>query len=136
VKSIPGRIAASSATVNERWNAALASGGIGPDEPYNAMTVLARTLLEVRADASIDLAQTFHAVESELFGADAEARNLIIVGLLEDLQNASLHAGVPLDAWMPSLGPTTLAAWTMLERLWTGMVSPAEFNAFIDESSV
>jgi hypothetical protein len=126
------RLVATTPDVARRWRAECESGGVGPDEPYNVAGALAHVLFELRADQAVVLGEVFRALERELSAADAGARNLLIVGLLEDLQNISLNDGVGLDYWEPWLGPVTLAAWKTLEGLWSGTVSPADFNAFVD----
>jgi hypothetical protein len=130
--SIPGQIAAANDGVRRQWEAAIESDGIGADEPYNAMAVLARVLYDQSTDESLDLAHVFAAIERELVAADGRTRNLLIVGLLEDLQNFSLSRGRELDTWVHWMGPATLAGWRMVEKLWSGSVSPAGFNAFVD----
>jgi hypothetical protein len=86
----------------------------------------------LQRDRSVQFGDVFQAVERELRVADPRTRNLLIVGFLEDLQNVSLNSGISLDEWVNSLGPISLDGWEMLEGMWAGTVSPADFNAFVD----
>jgi len=130
--ALPGRIAAANDEVRRQWEAEVESDGIAEDEPYNAMGVLARVLYDQSTDPGTEVGDVFEAIERELVAADGKARNLLIVGLLEDLQNVSLSRWRDLDAWVQWMGPATLAGWRMVERLWSSSVSPADFNAFVD----
>jgi hypothetical protein len=130
--SIPSQIAAANDDVRRQWEAAVESDGIGSDEPYNAMAVLARVLYVQSTEQSLDLADVFAAIERTLVAADARTRNLLIVGLLVSLQNLSLGRGRDLDTWVHWMGPATLSGWRMVGRLWSGSVSPADFNAFVE----
>ena len=134
--TIPRKLVADNAKVRERWEAQLRSDGIPADEPYNALGALARVLVDLHSDSSVGLADVFQAVERELVAADASTRNLLIVGFLEDLQNVSLNVGLPLDVWVESLGPMSLASWGILEGMWSGAVSPADLNAFVDATGI
>jgi hypothetical protein len=130
--ALPGRIAAADETVRRRWEAQMMSEGVESDEPYNAMSVLARVLCDRSVEPGADLGSVFAAVEGHLGSADAASRKLIIVGLLEDIQSASMNQGQPLEEWVRWLGPTTLVGWRHIERLWAGSISPADFNAFVE----
>jgi hypothetical protein len=131
--ALPGRIAAANDEVRRQWEAEVDSNGIGHDEPYNAIAVLARVLFDQSTEHGLEVGDVFAAIEQELGAADGKARNLLIVGLLEDLQNLSLSRGRDLDTWVHRMGPATLAGWRMVERLWSSSVSPADFNAFVDK---
>ena len=96
------------------------------------MGVLARVLCDRSTEPGADFADVFAAIEGEISAADGPARNLLIVGLLEDLQNMSLNQGRALDRWVHWMGPATLAGWEMVERLWAGSITPADFNGFVD----
>lgn len=76
------------------------------------------------------LGPVFAEVESQLATAGPEARDLIIVGFLEDLQNVSLNQDVPLTAWLPSLGKRTAEGWQVLEDVWSGKLLPGALNAY------
>jgi hypothetical protein len=105
---------------------------VRPDEPYGTMTQLARALVDrMRSGDHECFLALFAKVEHDL-AADESSRNLLIVGFLEDLQNLSLHAGVPLDHWRTWLGPEATAGWDALTKVWAGEISTSAFNAIVD----
>jgi hypothetical protein len=58
--------------------------------------------------------------ESTLEDADGELRDLVAVGLFEDMQNALLRGAGSPDAIAGLLGPRSTRAWSALERWWGG----------------
>ena len=60
----------------------------------------------------------FHVFERFLIDGRPETRELIIVGYLEDLQNASLSVSIPLDEWVPDMGPETRRWWRGVRAFW------------------
>ena len=128
--NVTSRIAATNAAVERRWHEILQSDDIGIDETYNVIGALARTVFEQSTD--LDLGDVFNAVELELMSADQTTRSLLIVGFIEDLQNISVSRGGQLNTWIHWLGPTTLVAWRKVEQLWSGSISPAEFNKYVE----
>jgi hypothetical protein len=132
VDDLPSHLAATIPDVYQRWDSEVRTSGIGADEPYNQMAVLARVLVANRADVTAGLADLFNVFEDELAAADPGARDLLIVGFLEDLQNASLHANVSLAWWRTWFGPLTGEAWTAVEELWSGGLSATAFDSFMD----
>jgi hypothetical protein len=58
--------------------------------------------------------------EETLRGSDAELRDLVVVGLFEDIQNYLLRGVGSTDAVMTQLGPRSRRAWSALERWWEG----------------
>ena len=91
------------------------------DLPYLQMGAIARYLGErLRRRETGCFASLFEAVEGCIIRGDEVTRNLVIVGLLEDLQNSGVTGVTDLSRWRPYLGPTTTRAWDALERLWNG----------------
>jgi hypothetical protein len=132
MNTLPDRIAAADEAIRPKWDDQMRFDGVGVDTPYVAMGVLARVIYDQSTEHGVDLRDVFAAIEAELVSADGTARNLLIVGLLEGLQNVSLNRGRAVDTWVRWMGPATLAGWRMVERLWDGSISPADFNAFVD----
>lgn len=62
----------------------------------------------------------FERVEDMVSRGTQRVRNLVIIGFLEDLQNATLQADLPLDAWNRWLGSNTLAMWLAVNAYWSG----------------
>lgn len=59
----------------------------------------------------------FEVLEQVLLEGDDEARNVVIVGVLETVQNIAGSRG-DAGAFRPYLGPATLQAWEGLNKLW------------------
>jgi hypothetical protein len=116
----------------EAWEAYKASDMSGPEEPYNHLGQLAHHLVASMKAGKVDgFAPLFAEVESQSATAGPEARDLIIVGFLEDLQNISLNRAVPTTAWLRWLGQRTTEGWRVVEDLSTGKLLPRAFNAYV-----
>lgn len=97
--------------------------------PYAVLGELAQHLVkQLEAGATAQFDKLFDAIEGLLSSTSPEARELITVGFLEDLQNISLNRGVHLTAWTPWLGSNTTDAWKALEGAWSGELSASQFN--------
>ena len=102
------------------------------DLPYVALGHLARLVVVVsETTGASKLRPVFDEIEVRLATGDAATRNLLIVGFLEGLQNIE---GDRAGRWERLLGKATKAAWTNLNALWTGRMTPADFNRFVDGS--
>lgn len=66
------------------------------------------------------LSEVFGAVEMLLNDGDSDVKELMIVGLVEDIQNMSLHRGLNPDIFLPFLGSRARAGWFDLIRQWHG----------------
>jgi hypothetical protein len=84
-----------------------------------------------KSSAGSEFGRFFELVEDLLAGTPA-TRNLVIVGLLEDLQNASLHSDLSLTYWDRFLGSRTRDAWKAVIDVWASRIAPSEFNRFVD----
>jgi hypothetical protein len=116
----------------ETWEAYTTSNLYGPDEPYNDTARLATFLVtRLQATETRGFDRLFEAVDWLLQSGSPTAREILIVGLLEDLQNISLNSSVTLESWGQWLGPTTLEAWTKVSDMWDGTLSPEEFNMYV-----
>jgi hypothetical protein len=123
---------AASPNFRETWERFKASDRFRPDEPYNHLGQLAHHLVNAMKAGRVDgFTPFFSELEHQLAMASPEARDLIIVGFLEDLQNVSLNGDVPISAWTPWLGEKTAEAWAVLDDMWQGRLSPTEFNSYI-----
>jgi hypothetical protein len=77
--------------------------------PYTHLGGLAKFLVDrIKSGETKDMTGLFVELEELIHGR--EARNLFIVGFLEDLQNLSLNRGVLLDRWSSRLRPNTKVA--------------------------
>jgi hypothetical protein len=92
----------------------------GEDIPwYLAMGELAHYIVEAYEQGDTSRYQElFSAVERVLTSGDSEVQNLIVVGLLEDIQNIASHRSFGPDVFRGWLGPQSLIAWDELNRGW------------------
>jgi hypothetical protein len=116
----------------EAWHAYTTSDLHGPGEPYNDIAQLASFLVSrQRASETKGFDRLFEAVECMLRTGPQAVRELLTVGLLEDVQNISLNNSVALPPWEQWLGPTTREAWTKIGEMWNGTLTPEEFNRYV-----
>jgi hypothetical protein len=130
VAVIPEALIAADPIVARAWSEKTSAGRTRPEEPYSAMSVLAEIVVR-QPGLPVD-SRFFAVLEAELVGGDAEQRNLLIVGLIEDIQNILLHEGWDIAEWEPRLGDQTLTAWRAVAALWSGQLSPQAFNSIVD----
>lgn len=64
--------------------------------------------------------EVFAVIEHVLRFGDADAQNLVVVGLFESVQGKAYHAGACGDRYESTLGPYSRAAWADLIEGWTG----------------
>lgn len=128
---MPRLLSAFPESANE-WQRSQQSDRYVPGEPYNDVGWLARQLVSsMKAAHTGDFDRFFLTVEGLLENATTDVRELITVGFLEDLQNSSLNAAIPLEAWEPWLGPSTREAWRAVTELWRGKLTADEFNSYV-----
>ena len=93
-----------------------------PDR-YVRLSALAHHLVDAAEAGRVDeVRAVLDAAEAVLDapGADADARALVRMGLVEPLQNICSHddVGVDADGFVPLLGPRTRQVWEDADRLW------------------
>jgi hypothetical protein len=66
------------------------------------------------------LPRLFERAEELLREGDGEARNLVVVGLFEGLQNVASHEPFGYAVFRQWLGPLSAKAWDQLEETWNG----------------
>ena len=85
------------------------------------MSAIARLLgARMNAAESACFDPIFEAVERCLLWGSYEAVELVMVGLLEDLQNANITRLDGYAQWEPYLRPQTRVAWKAVSDLWDG----------------
>lgn len=107
---MPAELLNADSEIRRQCSAEVDAGEVISDEPYNAIAVLARILVD--RTSPLPSPAFFAALERCLVTADSAHRNLLIVGLIEDVQNALLNTGRDLESWEPHLGPDSLRAWS------------------------
>ena len=119
--------------------AAIVPGGV-PDNDlseglaYAKAGDLAHALVrDLRSGQTSYFDELFAQLELLLVGAGAlpELRDLLVVGLVEDIQNVSLNSDVALDLWEPWLGVATREGWNLIMDLWDGKVSGDELAQYV-----
>lgn len=96
---------------------------VGGGLRYSEMSAITRFLADrLRSGDTEHFGQFFQAVERCLLGGDAEAVELVVVGLIEDLQNGNITKFDDYSVWVPHLGPNSQRAWQAVEDFWKGDV--------------
>jgi hypothetical protein len=99
------------------------------DHPYVVTGNLARWLVENRSRlADAELRALFDAIEQQLLGGTTPVRELVAEGLLEDLQNLGAKQGTPDEAWLQHLGTRTLQTWRLIQDMWAGRMTVADYR--------
>lgn len=87
---------------------------------YLALTSLARHLIgRLKARDTDNFAAVFDVVEQWHLQGDAYVREAATVGLLEDLQNPSLHDGTKPADFELWLRPESGLWWQKVDRFWS-----------------
>jgi len=90
------------------------------DEGFNVMSELARLVVaQAKAGAWACFADLFDELEVLLGNSDADARQVLVIGFLEDIHNFTVRLESPAtrsdpDAFLPYLGATSRAEWFRL----------------------
>jgi len=101
--------------------------------PYSVLASLALHLVDLSDAGPFALfPAVFGALERWLARGDAAIRNVLIVGLIEDLQNISLNRGIALDSWEEWLGTRSRDAWDVVMGMWAGRVTPDALKAYVE----
>ena len=109
-------------------------GEIDQDLPFVQMGSYAEYLVdELMARRTTPFPALFAEVERLLCRGSSGERYFAIVGFIEDVQNATLRASLPLSIWAPWLLKETATAWAVVERSWNDEISSEEFNRFVEE---
>ena len=102
------------------WDGFLSDWSQETEKPlYLALGQLARHLISMLAahDAP-GLAQAFEVIERWHVEGDAFVREAATIGLLEALQNTSLHESTSPREFEPFLLPESVKWWRKVDRFW------------------
>jgi hypothetical protein len=114
-------LVASCLGIEDAWAEHLAWWGEDERGHFNDIAVVARYMVDsVSRGQTEAFDQIFAKVEGWLINGDEEVRNLLIVGLLEDLQNVGSWSTHGYKVFEPWLGRETERAWRWLEQVWEG----------------
>jgi hypothetical protein len=98
---------------------------------YLEMSAVARFLQARLSSGNIErLDLLFDVVERCIRDGTADEANLVVVGLLEDLQDSRVSREVDYARWEPYLGPSTREAWRAITDYWSG--HPEALDQFFD----
>lgn len=104
-----------------------------PPLVYTAMTLLARAMIDdMRAESTSRLSPLLHTVELILLDGQFDVRNLIISGLLEDLWNLSVQAGIEPLEWERRLDRASLVGWRAVLDYWQGRITAQGYNSILN----
>ncbi len=102
-----------------RWEEHLASWSDEPAGSYNDLSVFAHHIVDRHAAGITDEhAALFRLIEQVLTNGDEESRELVAIGLLEDIQVIASNQPFGAAAFVPWLGPQSRAAWQTTTAQW------------------
>jgi hypothetical protein len=106
---------------NEAWRQHRARWAGKPAGEYNDLGALAHWVVDETAAGRFEcFPAIFDELEVLLALADADLRDLLVVGFLEDVQNIATNRHVDPDLVLPFLGRETRMGWFELIRMWHG----------------
>ncbi len=116
---VPGFLAACSA-IDAAWRVHLEFWGDAPDRGiYNDAAVIAHHLVDSFELGEIsEFPAAFALLERCLVEGDEPVRELVMVGVIEDIQNIASHRSCGPDVFVAWLGPASRAAWDEVNRWW------------------
>ena len=103
--------------------------GDGTAEPWQVVFDLSPVIVQRMRDGDDDtLRMVFANLERLLPPSNWAARNLLVVGFIEGVQNQSMHGGGRgPDGFLPFLGPLSRDAWEAVDAFWRGDGSRLDF---------
>lgn len=84
----------------------------------DAARIAKELVVMLQADRLEEVRRAFGVFERFLLEGVPETAELITIGYLEEIQNASLRAAVALDGWLPLMGPECRRWWLGIQALW------------------
>jgi hypothetical protein len=104
-----------------RWRAYQADAMFDASLLYVHLGDFSDHLVSVLRDGDLgEVATTCKGIEQLHVDGDAYVREAATIGLLEGIQNHAEHAGIPLDDFVPLMGPVSLSWWRGLVEFWEG----------------
>jgi hypothetical protein len=108
-------------TFRLRWEQHLSYWGGEPAGGYNDIAELAHFVVEAHASGDTSyLPAIFQIAEEFLLSGHPLQKEIVTLGLLEDIQTISSHRDFGRDAFVSYLGPQSRAAWEQIARTWDG----------------
>ena len=106
------------------WQAYLAHDAYQEGLLYVDLGEFARHLVRlVESDSRGELPAVFEVIERLLLEGESNARDAVIIGLLEGIQNIASGSRVGPAVFVPYLHPETMHWWTEIDEFWAGSAS-------------
>src|SRR5262245_52135127 len=106
-------------TAQRRWEEHLAYWKGEEAGDFNDVSIFAYHIVDCCAKhLTAECASLFATVERILEEGDEEARGIVAIGLLEDIQTISTHHSFGPEIFVQWLGPRSREAWDQIEALW------------------
>jgi hypothetical protein len=111
----------------ERWETRVKSWGSRERGDYNDIGELADHIVDLYEKGETErFSDIFDLVEELVNEGNQEVRDLMTIGLLEDIRNIASHRPFGNSVFLSWLGPTSRQAWFEIEEIWRGKSSLAE----------
>ena len=124
---VVARVLAVAPGFGPRWEQHLATWDGAERGDFNDATELARYLVEsYAAGATSEFAAVFAALEQVLESGTPAARNLVAVGVIEDLQTIASHEAFGGQVFLEWLGPRGTEMYHRIRAQWAGKQSLAD----------
>lgn len=105
------------------WNSYVNDATYEPGLLYVDLAEFARHLVHlVQAGSIEEFPSVFAVVERLHTEGDGLVKEAATIGLLEGIQNAADHAGIPAKTLVPYLGPVSALWWQEVEQFWDGKI--------------
>lgn len=110
---------------SSEWKKDLEKARMGWDEGkpalYNEIAVLALYIVNAYKNQSTkDFPKIFNTIELIIQEGNEKAKELLVVGLIEDIQNISSREPFGPDVFKKWLKEESLKAWNDIKKLWHG----------------
>jgi len=103
----------------ESWRKHLEWWGEKERGDFNDIAEFAQYVVDSYASGKTsELPGVFASVEQVLEDGDASAKELAVIGVLEDIQTIASHQPFGANAFVRWLGPLSREAWTEIDKLW------------------
>ncbi len=91
---------------------------------YNDLAELAHFVIDSCDKGKVDIVKrVLNHTERLLEKRDPQITQLLVVGLLEDIQIIATHFSFGPEAFVPYLGPISMRAWYEIAKTWDGKSS-------------
>ncbi|MEM7224820.1 MAG: hypothetical protein AAF495_17710 [Pseudomonadota bacterium] len=128
VETLAARLLEVFPSAREPWKAHLEYWGEDEERGfYNGVSVFAHHIVDsYREGQTEEFEAGFDLIEKMIVDGPTDVRELVIIGLLEDVQNIGSHDDWGYQVYEKWLGPYSKAAWLEVEKMWEGKNSLAD----------